>query len=103
MKRVTIDARWRRRGRPLVANSDAERCEALTVMTEWKIRNKREQRCPFVSKFFISGHAFCRHHAVMEAMAITMEKGIMTKIQRPVPVAGQHVPVAPKMRKRRPQ
>ena len=81
----------RRRGRPLVANYDGERCEGLTPMTEWKIANKREQRCIFVSKYRVSGHQFCRSHAVMEAMAICVERGIVTRIPRHPRTQDAHV------------
>ena len=85
---------WRRRGRPLMANGDHERCMALTVMTEWKIANKREQRCPFQSKYAAGHKELCRHHAVMEAMAIAMERGDVRRIQRPVPKMDKRVSIA---------
>jgi hypothetical protein len=82
----------RRRGRPLVADVDSERCQALTVMTEWKKANKREERCPFVSRYSVQGKEFCRHHAVMEAMAICVERGDVSRIPRPPRSPGMRVP-----------
>ncbi len=77
-----------RRGRALQATSNDDRCEALTVMTDWKVRNKREQRCPFMAKYLVQGHQFCMHHARVEAVAICAEKGLLTRLARPVPVFG---------------
>ena len=88
-----IIQKWRRRGRPLISDSDLERCEALTVMTEWKKLNKREQRCPFMSKYLVDGKEFCRHHAVMEAMAIAIERGTVKRIPRAHPRQDQRVPI----------
>mgnify|MGYP001567927255 CR=1 FL=1 len=86
-------ANWSRRGRPRIANGDVERCQALTVMTSWKIRNKREQRCPFESKYAVGGKELCRHHAVMEAMAIMIERLEVMRISRNMPRQDARVPV----------
>ena len=75
-----------RRGRPTVAVSDADRCEAMTVMTPWKIRNKKEQRCPFTARWLVQDHQFCRHHAVVESFTIGMERGDIKRLfSQPVP------------------
>ena len=68
------------RGRPILANKDSDRCEALTVMTEWKKRNKREQRCPFRATYTVQSKTLCRHHAVVEAMAICVERGDVKRV-----------------------
>lgn len=89
-------AQWYRRGRPRIADRDAERCVALTVMTPWKIRKKREQRCPFQSKYVVQKKEFCRHHAVMEAMAIMIERGEIRRIPRTQKVGDGRVPTIKK-------
>ena len=79
------------RGRPLEATSDDDRCVALTVMTEWKRRNKKEQRCPFIGRYLVQGKLFCRHHAANEAVAICTERGDLKRVSFPRPV-GSRVP-----------
>ena len=85
-------ATWRRRGRPLFAENECERCQALTVMTTWKKLNKREPRCPFVARYSIGKKHFCRHHTVMEAMAMMIERGQVRRIPYLLPRLDQHVP-----------
>ena len=79
------------RGRPTIAQSDVDRCEALTVMTWWKIKNKKEQRCPFTARWLVQGHRFCRHHAVVESFAISMERGDIKRLAPVPPVVGHRV------------
>lgn len=81
----------RGRGRPTISQSDADRCEALTVMTQWKIDNKREERCPFTVRWLVQGHGFCRHHAVLESFAIGMERGDIKRVAPMPPVSGHRV------------
>ena len=85
---------WRRRGRPLLAEKDNERCEAATVMTTWKKLNKREIRCPFMARWSVDGHLFCRQHAVVESFAIGVEKNYIKRLSTPPIQAGQRVPIA---------
>ena len=80
-----------RRGKPLIADSDADRCEALTVMTEWKVRNKKEQRCPFKARYVVQGHQFCSHHTRVEAVAICMERKDIRRLILPPSQSGQRV------------
>lgn len=80
-----------RKGRPTIAQSDKERCEALTVMTWWKSKNKKEQRCPFSARYLVQGKLLCRHHAVNEAVAICTERGDLKQISPPSP-PGARVP-----------
>ena len=81
-----------RRGRPTVADRDVDRCEALTVMTEWKKAHKKEQRCPFTARWLVQSSKFCRHHAVCESFAIGMERGDIKRLSTPPPVTGHRVP-----------
>lgn len=83
------------RGKPRLATKDDNQCEAATVMTEWKIAKKRPQRCPFMAKWVVQGKQFCMHHARMEAIAIGIEKGFITRVIVPHPIAGQRVKVMP--------
>ena len=83
----------RRRGRPLVADRDCERCQALTGMTRWKTENKKEQRCPFMSKYLVEDKELCRHHAVMDAMALALERGVVKRIPRSQPRVDQRVQI----------
>jgi len=64
-----------RRGKPLVADEDKDRCEALTVMTEWKKANHKEQQCPFVVKLSIGKKRLCYRHAILESLAILLIEG----------------------------
>lgn len=82
------------RGRPRIANNDDERCEALTIMTAWKIKNKRDQRCPFMARFQVQGHRFCRHHAVKECFAIGFERRLVRRLVALPPTDGVRVPTA---------
>ena len=84
------------RGKPLLSNSDADRCEALTVMTKWKIANKRQERCPFMARYSVQGRQFCSHHARMEAVAICVEAGQMKRLALPVQRMGDRVRVSKK-------
>ena len=79
-----------RRGRASIADHDAERCVALTVMTEWKRHNKREQRCPFRGRYMVQGKLFCKSHAYCEAVAICQERGDLKRIAHP-PHVGSRV------------
>ena len=79
------------RGKPLVADSDSDRCEALTVMTPWKIAHQREQRCPFKARYIVQGHHFCSPHARMEAVAICMEQDDMKRLPSQPRQDGQRV------------
>ena len=79
------------RGKPLVADSDTDRCEALTVMTQWKIAHKREQRCPFKARYVVRGKQFCTHHMRVEAVAIFMEQFDITWLPIVRQQVGQHV------------
>jgi hypothetical protein len=81
------------KGRPRIANNDAERCQALTVMTEWKRRSGREQRCGFEAKYSVEDKRLCRHHAVQEVFAIGLEKGLIKRIVVPR-TPGQRVTIA---------
>ena len=83
----------------MVADSDADRCEALTVMTAWKVHNKREQRCPFKARYIVQGHHFCRHHMSIEAVAICMERKDVERLLLPPRQSGQRVPVIAAQRK----
>lgn len=84
------------RGKPLVADSDADRCEALTIMSAWKVRRKIEQRCPFKARYVVQGHQFCMHHMRVEAVAICMERKDIHRLLLPPRVAGQRVQVVKK-------
>lgn len=80
-----------RRGRPRLADKDEDRCQAATIMTRWKILNKRGERCPFMAKWAVQGKQFCRHHAVLEAFAIGHERGYVKRLTAPAPIGGQRV------------
>lgn len=82
------------------ATSNDDRCEALTVMTDWKRANKCEQRCPFMAKYLVQGHQFCMHHARVEAVAICAEKGFIKRLSRPVPLFGARAVVIQKEKKK---
>ena len=84
------------RGKPMLSKLDSDRCEALTVMTEWKQRNKREERCPFMAKYVLQGHQFCMHHTRVEAIAICVEKGLLTRLMAPPPTFGGRTRIAKK-------
>ena len=79
------------KGKRRIADSDSERCEAMTVMTEWKRRKQIEQRCPFLARWVVQGKLLCRHHAVNEAIAIGMERGDVKRISPPTPVGARVV------------
>ncbi len=82
------------RGRPKLATADDNRCEAATIMTEWKRMKRREERCPFMAKWSIKGHQFCMHHARIEAVAIGIEQGFIKRMHIPPPIVGQRVRIA---------
>jgi hypothetical protein len=84
------------RGKPLLSKSDDDRCEALTVMTTWKIERKKDQRCPFKAKMLVDEHQFCSHHARKEAVAICLEKGYIKRIFIPHAQFGERVHVVTK-------
>jgi hypothetical protein len=89
-----VVAEMSKRGKPLLATTIDNRCEAATVMTEWKKARKREERCPFMAKWAVQGHQFCMHHARIEAVAICVEKGYAKRIYAPPTVAGQRAKIA---------
>lgn len=68
------------RGKPLRATNDDNRCQALTVMTGWKREHNKEERCPFMAKWSVGKNQLCSHHARMEAVALAVEKGYMTRL-----------------------
>ncbi len=78
----------------MLATDTANRCEAATVMTEWKKYHKKEERCPFQAKWVVQGHKFCMHHARMEAVAIGVERGYIKRVYAPAPIAGQRARLA---------
>lgn len=82
------------RGRPKLATADDDRCEAATVMTEWKKSKKLEERCPFMAKWSVGSHQFCMHHTRMQAVALGVEKGFIKRLVLPQPIAGQRVRIA---------
>ncbi len=79
------------KGYATVAETDDERCIALTLMTRWKRKNKSDQRCPFRGTYLVQGKLFCRHHAENEAVAICIELGHMKRVVLPRP-NGSRVP-----------
>ena len=81
------------RGKRMLEDKDANRCQALTVMTEWKKAHHKEERCPFMARWDIHGKLFCRHHAVSEMFAIGLERGDIIRTTTPSPILGQHVRV----------
>ena len=83
-----------KRGKPAIATSNANRCEALTPMTDYKRFNKMEERCPFMARYSVQGKQFCMHHARVEAMAVCYEKGLLSRLVAPVPVVGARVRTA---------
>ena len=80
------------RGKPLRATNDDNRCQALTVMPEWKREHGKDERCPFMAKWSVDKNRLCSHHARMEAVALAIEKGYMTRLIFPAmfPQIGQH-------------
>ena len=80
------------RGKPLRATNNDHRCQALTVMTEWKREHNKEERCPFMARWYVGKNQLCSHHARMEAVALAVEKGYMTRLIIPpaTPQMGQH-------------
>ena len=90
------------RGKPSIATSNDDRCEALSIMTAWKRSKKVEERCPFMARYAMQGRQFCMHHARVEAMAICYEKGFLKRIVAPVPVVGARVRVAKSTTKAKP-
>ncbi len=85
-----------RRGKPSLADSDDDRCVALTMMTEWKKAHKREERCPFKARWSVQGKQLCRHHMIVEVCAIAMEQGYIQRLYIPPSAVGQRVRVAEK-------
>ena len=69
-----------KRGRMALADDDATRCEALTIMTSWKQAHKAEERCPFRATWMVQDHQFCRHHAVSEVFAMGIESGVVQRL-----------------------
>lgn len=67
-----------------MAQKDEDRCEALTVMTEWKRLHKVDQRCPFIAKWRVQEKQLCYKHAMMESLAVCAENGFASRIFRPV-------------------
>jgi hypothetical protein len=82
------------RGKPMLSKTSDDRCEALTIMTEWKRQHKREERCPFMAKWIVGEHQFCLHHARCEAVAIGVEKGYIKRIAVPPAITGARVRIA---------
>lgn len=81
------------RGKPRIATAPNNRCEALAIMTDWKRRNKIEERCPFMATWTVGKNQFCMHHARCQAVAIACERGDMRRIAT-VRAAGQRVRIA---------
>lgn len=73
-----------KRGQPLHATTDGDRCEAVTFETQWKREKKIDLRCPFIAKVFIDGRRLCNKHAQSDALAIMIEKHEAEIILRPV-------------------
>lgn len=73
-----------KRGQPLHATTDGDRCQATTFETEWKRTNKKDLRCPFIAKVLIDGRSLCNKHAQTDALAILMERHEAEIILRPV-------------------
>lgn len=82
-----------KRGKALLSTSDHDRCIALTVMTSWKVAQKREERCPFMAKWVVDGKQFCAHHMRCESVAICIEGGRVKRLAAPPPITGQRVRV----------
>ena len=80
------------RGKPLLADSESNRCEALTVMTEWKVKNHKEQQCPFAIKLSVGTKRLCYRHALLESLAISINNG--TAHILPQPPRPKYGPVA---------
>jgi hypothetical protein len=83
-----------KRGKASLATEDNNRCEALTVMTEWKKAHNKEERCPFMARWTVQGHQFCMHHMRVEAVAIGVEKGLIKRMFIPPATSGQRVRIA---------
>ena len=76
------------KGRARTTENDNERCVAATVMTEWKIKNKQDRRCPFIAKVFLNGKQLCHRHAQLEAlgwMVETKKATVIPQLPRPTP------------------
>jgi hypothetical protein len=73
------------RGTPRLAQHDDERCQALTVMTEWKKAHNVEQRCPFAVKYLVEEKRLCFRHTTMECLAIAIERGDAQRVLYPPP------------------
>jgi hypothetical protein len=71
------------RGKPRVANSEKDQCQALTVMTEWKRKHGIDQRRPYAAKFDMKGKRLCLRHAFCEALAIAVKSGDAKLIPAP--------------------
>lgn len=71
------------RGKPRLATSAKDQCEALTVMTEWKRTRGIDQRCPYMAKFVINRKRLCLRHAFCEALAMAVSSGDAMLIPAP--------------------
>ena len=71
------------RGRAMHAINDKDRCEAITILTEWKRANKVEPQCPFFAKLIIDEKRLCSRHAMLEAIAVLLTQGNAQIIPRP--------------------
>lgn len=67
-----------------MAIKDEDRCEALTILTEWKMRQKvTDLQCQFVSKLMVGEKQLCYRHGLMEALAILIREGKAIPIIQP--------------------
>jgi len=73
-----------KRGQPLHAETDGDRCEATTLATEWKRSKNIDLRCPFIAKVLIDCRRLCNKHAQTDALAILIDRHDAEIILRPV-------------------
>jgi hypothetical protein len=71
------------RGSPRLPENDGHRCQAVTIETEWKRRNKTDLRCPFFARLEINGKRLCNKHAEIEAVATLINLGKARRIMMP--------------------
>ena len=72
------------RGKPLVADSDDNRCQAITILTPWKKERKvADLRCPFMVKLAVGKKKLCYRHALLESLAILVSDGTAKILPQP--------------------
>jgi hypothetical protein len=72
-----------RRGSPRLAENQGERCQALTIETEWKRENKADLQCPFFARLELNGKRLCNRHGELEAVATLLADGKAKRIAQP--------------------